>query len=80
VCHKLHMATETQIKHRSFRPWPAAQFALTQAERAGFNVSELLNEIVTKHLPAHIERKAQAQLRASRAIKPTPAKLTKSRH
>lgn len=68
------MAT-TQIKvsptrQRSFRPWPANQSVLHRAEIVGFNVSELLNEIVAKHLRRHIEHKAEAQARAARSLKP----------
>jgi len=76
------MATATKVspsRQRTFRPWPANQFVLQRAEKVGFNVSELLNEIVEKHLRGHIERKAAAQVRAARSIK--PAKLSKqSRH
>lgn len=73
--------TETKIevsKSRTFRPWPANQSVLHRAEIVGFNVSELLNEIVAKHLRRHIEHKAEAQARAARSIK--PLRITKQSH
>lgn len=73
------MATETtSLKQFNFRPWPANSFALRQAKVAGFNLSEVLNEIVAKHLRKHIEAKAAAQTRAVRSMK--PEKLATSRN
>jgi DNA-binding FrmR family transcriptional regulator len=72
--------TDTPKKYasRTFRPWPATHFIIQQAETVGFNVSELINEVVSKHLRAHIQRKAAKNLRAARSIK--SSKLTKSRN
>ncbi len=53
-------------KPRTFRPWPANQFALDRADKIGLNVSELLNEIVSKHLKRHIELKTSAMVRQSK--------------
>lgn len=72
------MATQTSLKQLNFRPWPANSFALQRAKVAGFNISELLNEIVAKHLKRHVETKAAAQVRAVRSMK--SPKLTNSRH
>lgn len=69
-------------KQRSFRPWPSCQFILERADAIGLNVSELLNEIVTKHAKRHVELKTAAMHRAAtmkpatRHTKPSP----KSRH
>lgn len=62
-------------KARSFRPWPESQQLFLFAEAQRFNVSELLNEIVVKHLRRHIQTKVLAQQRAVTAL--APARSTK---
>jgi predicted DNA-binding protein len=45
---------------RNFRPWPKNQERLEYAdEKLGFNVSELINEILETHLKSHIEAKTK---------------------
>ena len=43
---------------RAFRPWPENQERLELADRIGLNVSELINEVLKKHLPAEMRTKA----------------------
>ena len=63
-------------KPRTFRPWPENQREFAFAEKLKFNVSELLNEIVAKHLRRHVEHKAAAM---HRLTKLTPPKLSNHR-
>lgn len=73
---------QTKYPNRSFRPWPQTQQLFAFAEDQKFNVSELLNEIVVKHLKRHIEHKVNAQTRALQQLAPTrntKPQLTKSR-
>lgn len=44
---------------RGFRPWKATQDRLTFAEEIGLNVSELINEVLDKHLENEIKDKAR---------------------
>ena len=69
--------TVTPIKpSRTFRPWPENQREFAFAEKLKFNVSELLNEIVAKHLRRHVEHKAAAMHRLTKLTAP---KLSTSR-
>lgn len=67
-------------KPRTFRPWPDNQAQFQFAESIRLNVSELINEVVAKHLWRHIKDKIHAQQRAvnslapSRGTKPTTHK------
>lgn len=69
-------------KHRTFRPWPETQQLFAFAEVQKFNVSELLNEIVVKHMRRHIAHKVHAQSRAIEQLAPSRSSklkpLTKS--
>jgi hypothetical protein len=47
-------------KFRSFATWPENQERLEFADkRLGLNVSELINEVLQKHLKSHMEAKAK---------------------
>ncbi len=46
-------------KQRSFRPWKENQERLELADRIGLNVSELINEVLQKHIKEHMEIKAR---------------------
>ena len=52
------------IKGRTFRPWPENQERLEFADKIGVNVSELINEVLKKHLDPHLETKAKKILEA----------------
>lgn len=56
-------ALNYMTKQRNFRPWPENQTILESADRAGFNVSELLNEVIAKHLQRHLQSKARKAAR-----------------
>lgn len=45
---------------RSFRPWESNQKRLEMADKLGFNVSELINEVLDKNLPRVMEDKSIA--------------------
>ncbi|MCW5554464.1 MAG: hypothetical protein KIS67_20190 [Verrucomicrobiae bacterium] len=47
---------------RTFRPWPENQERLEFAEKVGLNVSEVINEVLQKHLKKDLEAKTR-QLR-----------------
>jgi hypothetical protein len=52
------------------------------AERSGFNVSEILNEVVAKHFRRQLEHKTHAQQKALQQLAPprtTKPQLTKPR-
>ncbi len=44
---------------RNFRPWPDNQERLEFADKIGLNVSEVINEVLQKHLKQSIEAKAR---------------------
>lgn len=44
---------------RNFRPWPENQERLELADKYGLNVSELINEVLQRHLKTHLEHKAK---------------------
>lgn len=50
-------------KSRTFRPWPDNQTQFAFAESQRLNVSELLNEIVSKHFKSHVRQKLAATQR-----------------
>ncbi len=52
---------------RTFRPWEANQRRLELADRLGFNVSELINEVLDRNLPRHLEDKTK-ELREALAL------------
>ena len=46
-------------KNRTFRPWPENQERLVFAEQLDLNVSEVINEVLQKHLKTHLEAKTK---------------------
>ena len=48
-----------KLAQRTFRPWIENQERLEFAERLDLNVSELINEILSKHLRSQIEGKTK---------------------
>ena len=44
---------------RSFKAWPENQERLAFAEQRDLNVSELINEVLQKHLKTHLEHKVK---------------------
>ena len=44
---------------RNFRPWPANQERLEFADKLGFNVSELINEVLKDNLEQHMKTKVE---------------------
>lgn len=52
---------------RSFRPWGQNQQRLELADKLGFNVSELINEVLDRNLPRHLEEKTK-ELREALAL------------
>ena len=44
---------------RSFRPWAKNQERLALADRLGINVSELINEVLDRHLKEHLDGKTK---------------------
>ena len=51
---------EKRYEQRTFRPWPTNQERLSFAdEKLGLNVSEVINEVLEKHLKSHLEAKAK---------------------
>ncbi len=53
--------------HRTFRPWEENQERLELADKIGFNVSELINEILRDHLNQHMTKKTE-QMRKALAV------------
>jgi hypothetical protein len=51
------------IRPRSFRPTPLAQKQFEYAEKCRINVSELINEVITRHFGAHLKRRAKTELK-----------------
>ena len=49
---------EKKLVPRTFRPWTKNQERLEIADKIGLNVSELINEVLDKHLKPEMERKA----------------------
>lgn len=45
--------------YRSFKPWAENQERLAFAEKLDLNVSELINEVLEKHLRSHLETKTR---------------------
>ena len=52
------MVMQTKLVPRTFRPWPTNQERLELADKIGLNVSELINEVLDKHLKPEMESKA----------------------
>lgn len=52
---------------RTFRPWEENQERLEFADRLGFNVSELINEVLRENLQAHMEKKVERLRKAMSA-------------
>lgn len=48
-----------QLKARSFRAWQENRDRLEFAEKLGFNVSELINEVLREHLQTHMQAKVE---------------------
>ena len=49
---------EKKSTTRTFRPWSTNQERLEIADKIGLNVSELINEVLDKHLKPEMARKA----------------------
>jgi len=47
------------LRSRTFKPWPQNQERLAFAEKLDLNVSELINEVLEKHLRSHLEAKTR---------------------
>ena len=47
-----------KLTPRTFRPWKTNQERLELADKIGLNVSELINEVLEKHLKPEMEKKA----------------------
>lgn len=52
------------LRARAFRPWPENQERLELADRIGFNVSELINEVLRDHLNQHMTKKTETMRKA----------------
>jgi len=48
-----------KLTQRSFKAWPRNQERLEFAEQLDLNVSELINEVLEKHLKPHLESKTK---------------------
>lgn len=48
----------------SFRLWTSNADKLEQARKLGLNSSEIVNEVLSKYLPAHLSEKAKEISRA----------------
>lgn len=48
-----------KLKSRTFKAWPRNQERLEFAEQLDLNVSELINEVLEKHLKTHLEIKTK---------------------
>lgn len=46
-------------RQRNFRPWPENQERLEFAKKLGFNLSELINEVLRDNLQPHMEKKVE---------------------
>lgn len=44
---------------RTFRAWPENQERLEFAEKLGFNLSELINEVIKENLDQHMKSKVE---------------------
>ena len=44
---------------RNFKPWPENQERLEIADKLGLSASELINEVLDKHLKNHLESKTK---------------------
>lgn len=49
---------------RTFRVWEENQERLELADRIGFNVSELINEVLRDHLSQHMKAKTEKMRQA----------------
>lgn len=53
-----------KMPSRTFRPSVENQERLEMADRVGFNVSELINEVLRDHLPKHMSSKVEKMRQA----------------
>ena len=51
--------TTAKPVQRSFRPWAENQERLEFAEKIGLNVSEVINEVLKRHLKKDLETKTR---------------------
>lgn len=51
-----------------FRPWPKAAEQLEYAEKLGFKKSEIVNQILEKHLKGYLEDKVEARKKELLAV------------
>lgn len=56
-----------KLSPRTFRPWEENQDRLEFADKLGFNVSELINEVLAENLQSHMERKVEKLRKALHA-------------
>jgi hypothetical protein len=47
-------------QQRNFRPWPENEKRLEQAAKLGFNISELINEVLKRSLDAALKEKTKS--------------------
>jgi hypothetical protein len=59
-----------KLSPRTFRPWEENQERLEFADKLGFNVSELINEVLRDNLQEHMTKKVETLRKALS----TPAK------
>lgn len=52
-------AMNGKLKSRTFKAWPQNQERLAFAEKLDLNVSEIINEVLEKHLKTHLEVKTR---------------------
>jgi hypothetical protein len=53
-----------KMPSRTFRPWEENQERLELADRIGFNVSELINEVLRDNLSKHMKKKTEKMRQA----------------
>lgn len=53
------MSSNQKAVQRNFRAWPENQERLEFADKIGLNVSEVINEVLSKHLKPAIDTKAK---------------------
>ena len=66
----LPVAMQKVYPKRTFRPWEENQERLEFADKLGFNVSELINEVLKENLQSHMTSKVE---KLRKALSP-PAK------
>jgi hypothetical protein len=68
------MKTDRETPPRSFRLWEENRSRLDYAAKIGLNASEIVNELLSKHLRGHLEaaRKAQAERLKTALAEPIP--------